>query len=786
MEQQRCVSRSCLACAHVLAKAALLPTAPAHRDMVQCVTFRPPPSLPAAGRTTLLASSSRDATVAVWSASTGVELQRLRLPRPGGGRGAEGGPFLGGRSVSVGQRKRLWLAAAWVPEVSARMAEALARAAQCTLRSTSRPAASWRSSRAPTWEICCIGSGALALVHACCSHCVHRTRPRALGAGQEVQPQPWAPGHSRPVFAILPCPPPTTADALHPALLPALRALGPAPAAASPPPLRRLCDGWCITVSMDRHVALWSMQTRKPRWSVACLGGYVYAVATSARQPTSVLAGVGEGTLRVWDARANARNPLANAMVWQDVAGKVTCVALHPQLPQLVVYGTQEGRVGMMDLDTGASACERLSVAAVLSVHWCVAGSGHGPSPGKAERAEDGADSDSGADSVSVSDGSRELARSATQRSDAPGAARGGAANDSHTTSSLLALSSDGAVHHLLLQLPAGAAQGEAAAAEEGAEDAAGGEESLRAATFLDGASQFGTLRVPRDAHGVPAPGRGSRPRLSVHDVSAPLSALLHGAGDGIADADSVAPDDDDDDASVGGEDGSNSASAGTSGAVAAAASVTAMAVHCDARTFAAGTKGGIVHVLRCAAAPSDAGQLPGSRSLLEGAQHVAHGRSACQHVTVVLWAASAEPNGRAAPADARLSIAQAGRAAREVRAGDVLAVAHTSGMVALMAVLLGPPPEPVDATAAPPAGSSSATASGDAEHSGVAVLRTLAQLKGHRRAVSSMAWLWLPGLSALRLATGSVDATVQARSFLSQCTHVRQRLIGPCRCGMC
>uniref|UniRef100_F6ZHD7 Uncharacterized protein n=1 Tax=Ciona intestinalis TaxID=7719 RepID=F6ZHD7_CIOIN len=106
-----------------------------------------------------------------------------------------------------------------------------------------------------------------------------------------------------------------------------------------------------ITTSMDRCIKYWSLEEpdSPPIWSLPTLGGFVYAMKVSPIDPTVIALGIGDGVIRIWRT-SNPRNPFDITSLWQGIKEKVMSLAWHPTKEGLLAFGTEDGKVGVVDV----------------------------------------------------------------------------------------------------------------------------------------------------------------------------------------------------------------------------------------------------------------------------------------------------------------------------------------------------------------------------------------------------------------------------------------------------
>lgn len=251
-----------------------------------------------------LASSSRDRSIKVWQIASEQEpelAQVLTLPK-------------GKQVSSYNQSKRLWLPIAWSYEVP-----------------QSNKLRLWSGSfdgNLFAWEWTPLSA--------------------TTAAGNDSRKKPKLPtckpvvdknGHSRLLFNIVSRSPSAIG------LLPANK-LRYAPS--------------MLTISLDRELRIWKEGATSA--ALVCqdkflgLGGHVYSVAYNAISQV-IASGVGDQTIRLWNVspKSSMKSLYQADLLWKGLQGKVTCVSWHPFQRSLLGYGTEDGQLGVFDIDTKKS-----------------------------------------------------------------------------------------------------------------------------------------------------------------------------------------------------------------------------------------------------------------------------------------------------------------------------------------------------------------------------------------------------------------------------------------------
>lgn len=150
---------------------------------------------------------------------------------------------------------------------------------------------------------------------------------------RQIKPVAVKNGHNRILFGIVPVP-----------------REGNQPAADSSPTL--------LTVSLDRDLRLWeehsvkkgSAATARTVARLLGLGGHVYSAAYNA-QASIVALGSGDQTIRLWKV-SSAASSYDTELMWKGLKSKITSVAWHPLQSSTLAYGTEDGSLGIYDIQS--------------------------------------------------------------------------------------------------------------------------------------------------------------------------------------------------------------------------------------------------------------------------------------------------------------------------------------------------------------------------------------------------------------------------------------------------
>ncbi|XP_022241513.1 gem-associated protein 5-like isoform X2 [Limulus polyphemus] len=101
------------------------------------------------------------------------------------------------------------------------------------------------------------------------------------------------------------------------------------------------------TVSLDRQIVIWDLESMKSKYVLPTLGGFAYTVVANPLDPGRLAVGAGDNMVRVWTL--TGVNPYHTVSLWQKIQGKVKTISWHPEREAWLAYGTDDGHVGVLD-----------------------------------------------------------------------------------------------------------------------------------------------------------------------------------------------------------------------------------------------------------------------------------------------------------------------------------------------------------------------------------------------------------------------------------------------------
>ncbi|TMW63480.1 hypothetical protein Poli38472_002421 [Pythium oligandrum] len=151
-------------------------------------------------------------------------------------------------------------------------------------------------------------------------------------SGKSVKPTIARNGHSRLIFSIVPAAKVwlDSSESAQPALF--------------------------LTVSLDRELRVWREEPPSASRPLACLesviglGGHVYDLAYNERQHV-LAAAIGDQTIRLWQLTGKQSGYQVD-LLWKGFQSKITSVRWHPMQDNLLAYGTEDGRLGLYDVQS--------------------------------------------------------------------------------------------------------------------------------------------------------------------------------------------------------------------------------------------------------------------------------------------------------------------------------------------------------------------------------------------------------------------------------------------------
>ncbi|GAB5360583.1 hypothetical protein AAMO2058_000640100 [Amorphochlora amoebiformis] len=124
-----------------------------------------------------------------------------------------------------------------------------------------------------------------------------------------------------------------------------------------------------LTSSMDREIILWDINKSRPVYQVSSIGGYVYSLENPTWGPHLVIAGLGDNCIKVWNTRRTT-NTYASQTVWKAINAKVISIAWHEDVENVVAYGTEDGKIGLVDISENKQLGR--AVGAHRGAVWCL------------------------------------------------------------------------------------------------------------------------------------------------------------------------------------------------------------------------------------------------------------------------------------------------------------------------------------------------------------------------------------------------------------------------------
>ncbi|GAB1601518.1 hypothetical protein Ahia01_000430200, partial [Argonauta hians] len=125
-----------------------------------------------------------------------------------------------------------------------------------------------------------------------------------------------------------------------------------------------------LTSSQDRNIIFWDVDQCRSIHQVSTLGGFVYDIHAVPLDPGRIALGIGDNTVKIWNRTKDSNRSLVQ--VWQKIKSKVTVVRWHPSYEGLLAYGTDDGRVATVEVNSHKppSLCVSYHPKTVYCLDW--------------------------------------------------------------------------------------------------------------------------------------------------------------------------------------------------------------------------------------------------------------------------------------------------------------------------------------------------------------------------------------------------------------------------------
>lgn len=104
-----------------------------------------------------------------------------------------------------------------------------------------------------------------------------------------------------------------------------------------------------ICYSLDRYLSLWDIDTFKCVWNFQTIGSFVYSIDYSELDEGKLAIGLGDKLIRIWNT-ASSNDPFESIHFWKGIQSQVTMVKWHPTEFGILAFGTDDGRIGLLDI----------------------------------------------------------------------------------------------------------------------------------------------------------------------------------------------------------------------------------------------------------------------------------------------------------------------------------------------------------------------------------------------------------------------------------------------------
>nr|XP_033190238.1 gem-associated protein 5 isoform X2 [Bombus vancouverensis nearcticus] len=107
------------------------------------------------------------------------------------------------------------------------------------------------------------------------------------------------------------------------------------------------------TVAQDRRIICCGIKENNVEidYDIFTQSGFVYCMAACPLDTSHIAFGVGDAMLRLWNLSAAHDTTFDITVLWQKIKGKIRAIAWHPEKENLLAYATDEGRVGVFNIN---------------------------------------------------------------------------------------------------------------------------------------------------------------------------------------------------------------------------------------------------------------------------------------------------------------------------------------------------------------------------------------------------------------------------------------------------
>ncbi|XP_075214560.1 gem nuclear organelle associated protein rigor mortis isoform X2 [Lycorma delicatula] len=104
------------------------------------------------------------------------------------------------------------------------------------------------------------------------------------------------------------------------------------------------------TTALDRKLVACSLKNGEILTDLTTIGGIVYCMAISPLDPNRIAIGAGDGKILIWNMGCTSYLDISS--YWQKINSKVMSMDWHPTEENWLAFGTGEGRVAVLDINS--------------------------------------------------------------------------------------------------------------------------------------------------------------------------------------------------------------------------------------------------------------------------------------------------------------------------------------------------------------------------------------------------------------------------------------------------
>ncbi|KAF8933454.1 Gem-associated protein 5 [Dissophora ornata] len=109
--------------------------------------------------------------------------------------------------------------------------------------------------------------------------------------------------------------------------------------------------GFAFTISMDRKIIAWDIESNQGIAHIDCIGGNVYSLHIGLLDPGRIAMGLGNEAIKIWNT-LSLEEPYESIII-DRLQSKVRAVIWHPAEEETICFGLENGKIGVIENTLG-------------------------------------------------------------------------------------------------------------------------------------------------------------------------------------------------------------------------------------------------------------------------------------------------------------------------------------------------------------------------------------------------------------------------------------------------